>query len=227
MPDKAIVNAIRVRDSEDGGFEMNIGALSMQQNRLLTTFTMFMIIPRNLNTLDNRYGNFGAQGYRNLMRLRGGKLDIDGDDQDDKRKTKKSLRAGKISKSERRQIKRERRKDRLAMVAAQNLAAKHEASLLAMKERERTAPSLDRSETVIFEKGRGSKMTPRRQRDDDGDSTLEWDEEQAVAEKIGDGVTDWRLLQAAVKRREPTVRSDSGNQGDSNDGLAVKVVLKL
>jgi hypothetical protein len=192
----------------------------MQQARLLTALTL-AIIPPNLNTLEKNRYCFDETDFGKMLRLRGGKTEIDADDHEEKRRSKMSLRANKISRTERRHEKRERRKDRIAMIASQNLAAKEGAKLLQIKKLERSAPSLDRSETIIFDKGRGNKMIPRRQHEEE--SGLEWDEAKALAEKVGDGVADWRILQAAVKRREPSaaVQPDTEAYGGGDGGRSL------
>jgi hypothetical protein len=102
------------------------------------------------------------------------------------------------------------------MTAAKNLEAKEEARLLALKQAARDTPSMDRAEKVIYEKGKGSKMIPRRQTDDD--TGLGWEEQQAIAERIGDGVPDWRRLQAAVQQRAAGTAADERDGGDGAGG---------
>ena len=140
-----------------------------------------------------------------LLRLRGGNFEINLDEAENKRSKKKALRADKPSRTEKRHMKRERRKDRSAILAAQNLAAKEEGKLLALKRAALSRPSMAGGKNVVFEKGKGSRMTPSRQREEE----LGWKDHHELAERIGDGVADWRQLQAAVRRREPAVESVS------------------
>ncbi len=102
------------------------------------------------------------------------------------------------------------------MTAAKNVEAKEEARLLALKQAARDTPSMDRADKVVYEKGKGSKMIPRRQTD--ADTALGWEEQQAIAERIGNGVPDWRRLQAAVQQRAAGAAADGRDDGDGAGG---------
>jgi hypothetical protein len=193
-----------------------LGFRQMWQYQLLTSFALAIISTTSLNSCGN-IDCLLAPKDRNvglLLRLRGGDIEFNIDD-NGRRATKRALRSEKYSKSEKRHHKRERRKDRSAIIAAKNLEAKEEARLLALKDAARDNPSMDRAEKVIYEKGKGSKMTPRRQTDDH--AGLGWEEQQAIAERIGGGVPDWRRLQAAVQQRAASSALDGGGRAGGDE----------
>jgi hypothetical protein len=194
----------------------------MRQYQLLIAFALGCIISTtSLNSggnVDCVLAPMEVKG-RVLLRLRGGDIEFNIDD-NGRRSTKRKLRSEKYSKSEKRQHKRERRKDRSALTASKNIEAKEEARLLALKQAASDNPSMDRAEKVIYETVKGSKMKSRRQTGDD--AGLGWEEQQAIAERIGDGVPDWRRLQAAVQQRAASSAADergAGSGGGSDDDL--------
>jgi hypothetical protein len=149
------------------------------------------------------------------LQLRGGQtVEVWIDDKKAKIKQKKILRSKRMTTFEKKELKKNRRKDRKALIISENIEKKQRAKLLSTQ-KVKSSESDGECEAIDFDR-RGRLVPANGHRRDDG--TLAWDDEYVIAKHVGDGEADWRTLQSAVARRGNDIDKENrrAEVGDDN-----------